>query len=310
MSTVAAAIALAVTASMSFQAKNPILWADVPDISIVRAGDTYYMSSTTMHLSPGLPIMKSKDLVNWELASYAYETVGNEDAVQMTNGKNSYGGGTWASSLRHHNGTFYVSTFSHTTGFNYIYSTKTPDKTPWKLESKFKPVLHDHSLFFDDDGRVYMLSGNSDIRLTELSADLQGIKPGGTDKIIITNAAAIAGGQPGLAAEGSQLFKVDGKYYLCNISWPRGGMRTEIVHRADKIDGPYEGRIMFRDRGIAQGGIVDTPDGKWYAYLFQAHGSVGRILDTPLSSFRPSGQVRRMRWTSLRDATGFSIDWP
>ena len=72
MSTVAAAIALAVTASMSFQAKNPILWADVPDISIVRAGDTYYMSSTTMHLSPGLPIMKSKDLVNWELASYAY----------------------------------------------------------------------------------------------------------------------------------------------------------------------------------------------------------------------------------------------
>lgn len=257
-------------------AQNPILWADVPDVSIVRVGDAYYMSSTTMHLSPGLPIMKSKDLVNWRLASYAYLTLGDDDALALRNGKNAYGASSWASSLRYHGGTFYVSTFSQTTGKTYVYSTKDPERTPWKANA-FSPVLYDHSLFFDDDGRVYMVNGGGDIRLTELKSDLSGVKPGGFDRVIVPNATAVAGGEPGLPAEGSQLFKVDGRYYLCNIAWPKGGMRTEIVHRADRINGPYEGRIMFRDRGIAQGGLVDTPDGRWYAYLFQDHGAVGRV---------------------------------
>jgi hypothetical protein len=73
------------------------------------------------------------------------------------------------------------------------------------------------------------------------------------------------------------MIKVDGKYYLFNITWPRGDMRTQIVHRADTITGPYEGRVVLRDRGVAQGSIIDTPDGKWYAYLFQDHGAVGRV---------------------------------
>ncbi|MBC8135570.1 MAG: family 43 glycosylhydrolase, partial [Fibrella sp.] len=63
------------------KAENPILYADVPDIAVIRVGDTYYMSSTTMHMSPGLPIMKSRDLVNWEMASYAYETLGDTDKL-------------------------------------------------------------------------------------------------------------------------------------------------------------------------------------------------------------------------------------
>ena len=80
-----------------------------------------------------------------------------------------------------------------------------------------------------------------------------------------------------LNAEGSQMFKINGKYYLFNITWPRGGMRTVIIHRADKITGPYEGRVALQDKGVAQGGIIDTPQGDWYAYLFQDHGAVGRI---------------------------------
>jgi len=80
-----------------------------------------------------------------------------------------------------------------------------------------------------------------------------------------------------LKAEGSQLFTHDGKYYLFNISWPRGGMRTVLVHRADNLLGPWEGRIALQDKGVAQGGIIDTPDGRWFAYLFQDHGAVGRI---------------------------------
>lgn len=257
-------------------AHNPILWSDVPDIAIIRVGDTYYMSSTTMHMSPGLPIMKSKDLVNWKLASYAYETLGDNDALTLQNGKNAYGAGSWASSLRYHNGTFYVTTFSSTTGKTYIYSTKDPEKTPWK-ETSFAPSLHDHSLFFDDDGRVYMVYGGGDLRLIELKPDLTGIQPGGVDQVIVPNASAVAGGKIGLNAEGSQLHKINGKYYLCNITWPRNDMRTEIIHRADKITGPYEGKVMFHDQGVAQGGMIDTPKGEWYAYLFGDRGAVGRI---------------------------------
>ena len=81
-------------------ARNPIVWADVPDLAAIRVGDTYYMSSTTMHLSPGLPIMKSNDLVNWQMVGYAYATLADNDALTLKNGKNAYGAGSWASSLR------------------------------------------------------------------------------------------------------------------------------------------------------------------------------------------------------------------
>ena len=257
------------------KAENPIIFADVPDISIVRAGDTYYMSSTTMHMSPGVPIMKSKDLVNWELVNYAYKTLGDIDALTLNNGKNAYGRGSWASCIRYHNETFYVSTFSSTTGKTYIWSTKDIEKGPWK-EISFSPGFHDHTLFFDDDGRVYLIYGNKKLTLVELNADLSGVKPDGTNQVIIENSSAPSGPQSSLG-EGSQLFKVNGKYYLFNITWPRGGMRTVVIHRADNITGPWEGRLAFQDLGVAQGGMVETPDGKWYAYLFRDFGSVGRI---------------------------------
>jgi beta-xylosidase len=258
------------------KATNPIIFADVPDLSIIHVGDSYYMSSTTMHMSPGVPIMKSKDLVNWNLVSYAYDTLADMDELNLTNGKSTYGKGSWASSLRYHNGTYYVSTFAQTTGRTHIYTTKNIEKGPWKAIS-FRPSYHDHSLFFDDDGRVYMIYGAGKLRLIELNADLSGVKPGTTEQVIIENAMLPAGGGPGLAAEGSQLFRYNGKYYLFNITWPRGGMRTVIIHRADKITGPYEGKLGFQDLGVAQGGMIDAPNGDWYAYLFRDFGSVGRI---------------------------------
>jgi beta-xylosidase len=134
------------------KATNPVIYADVPDLSMIRVGNTYYMSSTTMHLSPGVPIMKSKDLVNWTLVNYAYDTLANVDPLNLKNGKSAYGQGSWASSIRYHNGTYYVSTFASTTGKTYIYSTKNIEKGPWHVAS-FAPSYHDHSLFFDD-GRV------------------------------------------------------------------------------------------------------------------------------------------------------------
>jgi beta-xylosidase len=257
-------------------AENPIIQADVPDMAMIRLGDTYYMSSTTMHMYPHVPIMKSKDLVNWQLIGYACDTLGDNDALTQQNGKNAYGAGSWASSLRYHDGIFYVTMSSSTTGKTYVCRTKDIEKGPWTVNS-FSPALHDNSLVFDDDGRVYMFNSGGDIRLTELTPDLTGIKPGGFNQVVITNAGAVAGPNIMLNAEGSQMFKVNGKYYLFNITWPRGGMRTVIIHRADKITGPYEGRVGLMDQGVAQGGLIDTPQGDWYAYLFQDHGAVGRI---------------------------------
>ena len=256
-------------------ARNPVIWADVPDVAVIRVGDSYYMSSTTMHMSPGLPIMKSKDLVNWELIGYAYGRLVENDAMNLENDRNCYGRGSWASSFRYRNGTYYVSTFSSTSGRTHIYSTQDIEKGHWK-EVSFAPSLHDHSLFFDDDGRAYMLYGGGNLRLVELEPDLSGIKEGGFNEVVIQNASAVAGPNIGLQAEGSQMLKVNGKYYVMNITWPRGGMRTQIVHRADKITGPYEGKVVLQDQGVAQGCLIDTPDGKWYAMLFQDNGSVGR----------------------------------
>jgi len=257
-------------------AKNPIIFADVPDMDMIRVGDTYYMSSTTMHMSPGLPIMKSRDLVNWQLVSYAYDTLANMDELNLTNGKSTYGRGSWASSFRYHQGLFYVTTFAQTTGKTYIFTTKNIEKGPWKVAS-FHPSYHDHTLFFDDDGRVYLIYGAGKIRMVELEADASGVKKGAVEQVIIENASLPTGTGGGLPAEGSQLFKVNGKYYLFNISWPRGGMRTVIIHRADTIAGPYTGRIALQDLGVAQGGLIDTPDGKWFSYLFRDYGAVGRV---------------------------------
>jgi len=259
------------------QAHNPIIYADVPDMSMIRVHDTYYMSSTTMHMSPGVPIMKSKDLVNWQIVNYAYDTLVNNDEMNLENGKSTYGRGSWASCIRYHNGTYYVSTFAATSGKTHIYITKNIETGPWKAIS-FSPAYHDHSLFFDDDGKVYLITGNKKLSLIELNQDLSGVRKGGVNHVIIENTSQPSEtvGVSGLG-EGSQLFKVNGKYYLFNITWPRGGMRTVVIHRADKITGPWEGRVALQDLGVAQGGLIDMPNGIWYAYLFRDFGSVGRI---------------------------------
>jgi beta-xylosidase len=244
-----------VTFSQEKKAQNPIVFADVPDISIIRVGKNYYMSSTTMHMSPGLPIMKSTDLVNWKLINYAYDILADVPELNLTEGKNTYGRGSWASSLRFHKGTYYVTTFAQTTGETYIFKTKDIEKGNWQKIS-FQPAYHDHSLFFDDNGKVYLIYGTGQIKLVELNDDLTGIKQNVPEKIIIENASKPAGNNIMLRAEGSQLFKIKGKYYLFNICWPKDGMRTVVIHKADHITGPWEGKIGLQDLGVAQGGLI------------------------------------------------------
>jgi beta-xylosidase len=232
------------------------------------------MSNTTMHMAPGVPIMKSQDLAKWTIVSYACDTLANVDAMNLVNGKSTYGRGSWASCIRYHEGMFFVSTFAQTTNKTYIYKTKDIEKGPWQRIT-FAPAYHDHTIFFDDDGKIYMIWGVRKLQITELKDDLSAVKEG-TERVLIEDANAPLGQNVGLG-EGSQLFKVNGKYYLFNIAWPKGGMRTVVVHRAHNINGPWEGKVAFQNQGVAQGGIVDTPDGQWFAYLFQDHGAVGRI---------------------------------
>jgi beta-xylosidase len=256
-------------------AQNPIIWADVPDPSVIRIGDSYYMSSTTMHMSPGVPIMKSMDLVNWETVNYAYDILADNDALNLSNGQNAYGKGSWASSLRYHDGTFYVVTFSYTTGKTHIYQTDNLESGTWTSYT-INTVCHDPSLLFDDEG-VYLVYGIDDIRIIELTSDATAIKPEGLNQVLIPDASQIAGSDFWVQAEGSHIHKIDDKYYVFLITWPAGSMRTELVYRADSLTGSYEGRIALQDDGIAQGGLVETSGGNWYGVLFQDHGSVGRI---------------------------------
>lgn len=115
-----------------------------------------------------------------------------------------------------------------------------------------------------------MLYSNRKLILVELKDDLTGIKEGGINQVVIEDVTVPSQsvGNSGLG-EGSQLFKVNGKYYLFNITWPRGGMRTVVIHRADKLTGPWEGKLALQDLGVAQGGLIDMPDGRWYSYLFE-----------------------------------------
>ncbi|MFD2034682.1 glycoside hydrolase 43 family protein [Belliella marina] len=258
------------------QAQNPLIFADVPDMSMIRVGKNYYMSSTTMHMNPGVPIMKSTDLVNWEIINYAYDTLADIPELNLTEGKSTYGKGSWASSLCFHKGMYYVTTFAQTTGETYIFKTKDIEKGNWERIS-FKPAYHDSFLFFDDDGKAYLIHDAHTLKIVELNDDLTGVKQDVPEKVFIENASAPAGETMSLGAEGSQLFKVDGKYYLFNICAPRGETRTVIIHRADNINGPWEGKVALQDRGIAQGGLIDTPDGRWFSYLFRDYAAVGRV---------------------------------
>lgn len=260
-----------VTAAESSVVANPVIWADVPDLDAIRVGDTYYMISTTMFFSPGAPIMKSKDLASWEICNYVYDTLADGDVQNLTNGKNDYAHGQWAASLRYHKGTFYVFFGSYGTGKSYIYKTNDIENGTW-TKTELNGMYHDASLFFDDDGRNYLVYGaGGTIKIKELNAEMTDFKFGGADKTLFST------GLDGLSGEGSHIQKIGGYYYIFLIAWPSNSGRIELCYRSKDILGNYEGKTILNSDGAAQGGIIDTPDGKWYGLVFRDHGAVGRI---------------------------------
>lgn len=267
-----------------------VIYSDIPDLDIIRVNDVYYMVSTTMHMNPGVPIMKSDDLINWKIVNYVYDILERNDEQELRNGKNEYGKGSWASSIKYDGEYYYVEFSSYSAGGNgktYIFQTYDIENGPW-TKSEFEGVYRDAAFFIDDNQKTYLIYGGGEIYITEIehitSQKDSGfrIKENGLNKKIIANASKAdeSWNGEGLVAEGTHVQKIDGKYYIFNIMWPKNGIRTQIVHRADKIDGIYESRVMLKEStidGIAQGGLVDSKDGKWYAFLFEDYGAVGRI---------------------------------
>ena len=261
---------------------NPVIFADVPDIDIIRVDDAFYMVSTTMHLSPGCPVMRSYDLVNWEIVNYVFDTLEDMDNLALRNGENNYGKGQWATTLRYNDGVYYAGFTSFSTGRTYIYHTDDIENGKWD-RFVYDECFHDMSLLFDDDGRVYLVYGGGQIWCVELEKDLSAVKPGTKRKLIED-----AGLAKGCLAEGSHVYKMNGYYYIFIITWPPHRRRTQLCYRSETLDGEWEMKVIiddnigFRNDGVAQGGIVDDKDGNWYCFVFQDHGAVGRapVLST------------------------------
>ncbi len=256
----------------TIQIANPYLWSDFPDPDIIRVGDYYYLVTTTMHMFPGGPIMRSNDLVHWEVVSYLFDSINDTPNYDMEGGT-VYGRGQWATTIRYHKGTFWALFVANDRPHkSMVFKTDDPAKG-WTLHSRL-PAYHDASLFFDDDDRVYVYWGSGDISVVELNADLTE-EIGPRKKLVLKD-------RPEGLHEGSRVVKHDGMYYLLNISWPRTG-RQQLAYRSATIDGPYEMHVILKSGFggfpyAGQGTIVDGKHGEWYGIIFQDRGGVGRIL--------------------------------
>lgn len=276
---------------------NPVIYADVPDPDIIRVGDVYYMVSTTMHYSPGCTLMKSTDLVNWQVIGYAHDQLEETDGFALKNGQNDYARGSWAANLRYdrYEGRFYLIVTCNTTQKSYIFTTTDIEKGHW--HRNVVELCYDPGLLFDDTGKEckkYVIHPDYDLGLfssfiREIISDGKGgVKLGKVQCLI--DYAQMENPSQGLRAEGYHGYKIGDYYYIFMIQG-QGAQRQEIVWRSKSLTpGSFEARKVFTGNivnedgadylpftGVAQGGIVDMPDGRWYALLFQDYGAVGRM---------------------------------
>jgi beta-xylosidase len=246
---------------------NPVIAADFPDPDVILVDSTYYMVNTTMFVFPGVTILKSHDLVNWQYCSNAVPRFDFHPAYDLDGG-HRYGHGPWATSLKYHNGKFYLLFITLDEGGFLCTAEKA--EGPWQIR-KLPRGFYDAGLFFDDDGKIYVAHGYSRISLTELDGNFA---PKGPDSLVV-----IGNIRRGL--EGSHVYKINGYYYLyCTY----GGLDGfQAAFRSKSIYGPYEQKIVIRDTthgvtyGIHQGALVRTQTGEWWTMLFVDSGPFGRF---------------------------------
>ncbi|MDR0573409.1 MAG: family 43 glycosylhydrolase [Tannerella sp.] len=247
--------------------RNPVIWGDFPDPDVIRVSDTYYMISTSMHYFPGVTLLKSKDLVNWNIASNVVDEF-KEHPFYDLKGGGRYAKGQWATSLRYFNEKFYI-LFTTLTEGSYIY-TAVKAEGPWE-KHKLDVFLYDPGMFIDTSGQIYVAHGNTDIQVTELNVDGLSVKTPG--KLIYK------AHRNGL--EGNRLYKIGDYYYLfCTYGGPQG---NQVCLRSKSIYGPFEERVVMNETAnyapmvLHQSCLVDLPDGNYWGMIFQDHNGLGRI---------------------------------
>lgn len=280
---------------------NPLFFDEFSDPDMIRVGEDFYLAGTTMHAMPGLVVLHSKDLVNWEFLSYCFDRLDMGDEFRLENGKEAYGQGIWAPCIRYHDGKFYI--FSNINGHGMqVFIAENP-AGPWE-HINMKGDIYDLSVLFDDDGKIYAVYRYDEVRLIEIKPDFSGYVEG-SERVIIPAGNAMG--------EGHHFYKVNGKYYIISANYsPVGRMQCA---RADRPEGPYEtvtisaketfgyqrfpsvnnvglgspvpeagfkfNVSMNNDNYMAavplhQGGIVDLPNGEWWGFSMTDFRGVGR----------------------------------
>jgi beta-xylosidase len=310
---------------------NPLFYDEFSDPDMIRVGDDYYLTGTTMHTMPGLPVLHSKDLVNWDFVSYAVNRLDLGPSFRLEDNKNIYGQGIWAPCFRYHNGKYYI--FSNVNRFSTQLFTATDPKGPW-VQTAMKKGFHDLSVLFDDDGKVYVVWGYDEIHLGELNEDLTDTKPG-TEQVIVPKGSG--------AGEGSHFYKINGKYYITNTNYDP--VCYQVCLRANNPRDPYEITVMSAKEsfGIStgwrlagersgppfklappvenflgptpmhQGGIVQVQSGEWWGWSMMDGNSIGRLVClSPVTwqdewpYFGLPGNLTRSPQTWVKPNTGFT----
>ncbi len=261
---------------------NPIVAGFYPDPSICRVGNDYYLVNSTFAYYPGLPIFHSTDLANWEQIGFAMDR-----PEQLNLDGTHVSGGLFAPTIRFYKGMFYITCTNTTHGGNFIITAKNP-KGPWS-NPVFLPNVKDidPSLFFDDDGKVYIVynsyapdkkpqyDGHRTIRMYEI--DLPTLQTKGEEITLVNGGSDIS--QKPVWIEGPHIYKYNKLYYLMCAEGGTSYNHSEVIFRSKKVDGPYEpyaGNPILTQRQLSvnrkkpvtstgHADLVTTPDGSWYA---------------------------------------------
>ncbi len=250
---------------------NPIIYADYSDPDVIRVGDDYWMVASSFNCFPGIPILHSKDLVNWEIAGHVYD--------RLPLGKYDHpvhGEGSWAPAIRYHDGTYYV--YFCTPNDGLFVARASEPRGEWELTQMVDVVKwEDPCPFWDDNGEAYLVHSIH----RGGPAVLHRMSPDGLE-LLDNGTVVYHDEEENPILEGLKMYKQDGWYY---IFAPAGGVETgwQTVLRSRDIYGPYEARRVMEQgdtdiNGPHQGGLVDTPDGnEWWFVHFQSKGNYGRV---------------------------------
>ncbi|MPT33012.1 MAG: glycosyl hydrolase 43 family protein [Chryseobacterium sp.] len=258
--------------------KNPVLYSDYSDPDVIRVGDDYFMTASSFNEIPGLPILHSKDMINWKLVNYAVTDLIPKEHFE----KPKRGDGVWAPSIRFHNNEYYIYWGDPDFG---IYMVKTKDPFgKWEepiliMEGK---GLIDSCPFWDEDGQAYLVHGWAGSRAGVKSIlTINKMNPEGT-KVLDKGIHVFDGHDAHPTVEGPKMYKRNGYYY---IFAPAGGVATgwQLALRSKNIYGPYEEKIVLergstKINGPHQGAWVDTQNGEDWFYHFQDVDAGGRIV--------------------------------